>query len=139
MPAVLGTLTAVAIYVFWPSAKHSEPGIEEIVKPAQPAYARLAGTTSAMTLDYKWKRKGPDALADFVVENLNKFEVTSFDLVCHLFDKNAKAVGETTHPIQTKIASNSNASFADILFRNVEPNSRQAICLIGNAKPWVRF
>lgn len=102
-------------------------------------FARLAGTTSAMSLDYKWKRKGPDALADFVVENFNKFEVTTFDLVCYLFDKNAKAVGETTHPIQTELASNSRASFAEILFRNVEPDSRQAICVIENAKPWVNF
>ena len=92
-----------------------------------------------MSLDYKWKRKGPDAVADFVVENFNKFEVTSFDVVCHLFDKDAKPVGETTHSIQIKLASNSKASFADILFRNVEPRSRQAICLIGNAKPWVQF
>lgn len=103
------------------------------------AYARLAGTTSAMSLDYKWKRKGPDAVADFVVENLNTFEVTNFDIVCYLFDKNAKAAGQTTHSIQTKLASNSKASFAEILFRNVEPNSRQAICLIENAKPWVPF
>jgi|GEM_PF-6957308 len=100
---------------------------------------RLAGTTSAISLHYEWKRKGPDAIANFVVENFNTFEVTNFDIVCYLFDKDAKRVGETTHPIHTKLASDSKSAFAGILFRNVAPASRQAICEIINAEPWVQF
>lgn len=138
-PVILVTLAAAVIFMLWPFGKQPEQPSEEIVKPAHMAYARLAGTTSAMSLDYKWKRKGTDAVADFVVENLNTFEVTNFDIVCYLFDKDAKATGQTTHPIQSKLANNSKASFADILFRDVEPRARQAICLIENAKPSVRF
>jgi hypothetical protein len=92
-----------------------------------------------MAMDYKWKRRDADAIADFVIENFNTFEVTSFDIVCYLFDKDAKRVAETTHAIQTKLASDSKSSFVGILFRNVEPASRQAICQIKNAKPWVQF
>ena len=139
IPAILGALTAIAIFFFWPSAKQTDSTPEEIVKPATMVSARIAGTTSAIALDYKWKRQGPDAVADLVVENLNKFEVTSFDFVCYLFDKDAKSVGEAKHAVQTKVASNAKSSFAGILFRNVEPNARQAICQIENAKPWVQF
>lgn len=138
-PVILITLAAAVIFMLWPFGKQPEQPSEEIVKPAQMAYARLAGTTSAMSLDYKWRRKGPDAIADFFVENFNTFEVTNFDLVCYLFDKDAKEAGKITHFIQSKLASNAKAGFAGILFRDVEPRARQAICVIENAKPWVQF
>jgi hypothetical protein len=139
IPAILGALAAIAIFFLWPSARSVEEPSDEIVKAPSMATIRLASTTTAMSLDYQWKRQGPDAVANFIIENFNTFEVTSFDIVCYLFDKDAKSVGESTHPIQRKLATNLKTSFNGVLFRNVEPSSRRAICTIANAKPWVQF
>jgi hypothetical protein len=134
IPAILGALTAIAIYFFWPFGK--ERPTEEIVKTPTIVTARLYGTTDYfVALEYDWKRHGPDAVANFSVENRNDFEVTSIVIACYLFDKDAKPAGTLKREIKSSLAANSKTSFSGVLFRNVEPHSRTAICDVDDALP----
>jgi hypothetical protein len=133
--AVLGALTAIAIFAGWNALRTVEAPNEEHVKTPTLITVRLAGTESAMGIDYDWKRRGPDALANFSIENANEFDVTSYEVVCYLFDKDAKRLGEVRYPISSKLGAGSKTAISGVLFRNVEPLSRAAICQIDNALP----
>jgi hypothetical protein len=138
LTGILGALTAIAIFAGWNAMRTTEAPNEELVKTPTLITVRLAGTESGMGIDYDWKRRGPDAVANFSVENANEFDVTSFDIVCYLFDKDAKRLGAVTHPVSSKLAAESKTAISGVLFRNVEPLSRAAICVIDNALPSVR-
>jgi hypothetical protein len=129
---------AVAVFAGWQLQKSLESQSEERVKTPTMITVRLAGIESAMRVYYDWRRRGPDAVANFSIENANEFEIASFEIVCHLFDKDAKQLGKLKHKVHFKLAANSKTSLNEVLFRNVESSSRSAICDVDNALPDVR-
>ena len=136
--AFFASAIVVATLATWFFVRSAETQNEETVKTPTLITVNIAGTESAMGIEYDWKRRGPDAVANFSIENANEFDVTSFEIVCYLFDKDAKRVGEVRHAVSSKLAANSKIAVSGILFRNVEPFSRTAICDIDKAIPSIR-
>lgn len=133
---IISGLVAIAVLARWYSGDRVVT--PERIKAPSMAIAKLAGTTaSLLSLDFDWKRSGEGAIAKFSVQNLNDFQVTSFEIACHLFDKDAKSIGKLAHKVRSNLAANAKASLDEVRFLKVEPLSRTAICYVNDALPRV--